>query len=296
MISNILSSKNAIVIGGTNGIGKGIAYSLVKNGANVIICGRSKECSDKIINDFKEMNPNGNYQAILGDITLMSEVDRISNEIKNEGNNIDYLILTQGNPQLTRQLTSEGIDKKLALHYYGRMQFIHNLLPSFTSSLSNSTSPSIVLSILSGGVHSAYTDKNNIGLDKSYNPSNSANAPGFYNDLMLDYFSKYNKKSYFFHLAPGIVHSNYGQTFPFPLNWIVKSASALLGRDLYEVGDEIVQNFIINPKYQKLPNENQQNFYIGNINQKFSPKLKEHTDEYQQLIYNHTKDILKWDN
>jgi 3-oxoacyl-[acyl-carrier protein] reductase len=45
----------ALVIGGTSGIGYGIARSLAKEGCNVTISGRSKERGEEIVRELKEL-------------------------------------------------------------------------------------------------------------------------------------------------------------------------------------------------------------------------------------------------
>ncbi len=48
--------------------------------------------------------------------------------------------------------TAEGLDEKLAIHYYARVAFIQALLPALAGS-----SDARVITVLSGGVHSAYS-------------------------------------------------------------------------------------------------------------------------------------------
>ena len=54
---NNLQNKVALITGGTKGIGFGIAQSLLKQGVNVAITGRTKETAD---NAAKELNKSGN--------------------------------------------------------------------------------------------------------------------------------------------------------------------------------------------------------------------------------------------
>lgn len=89
---------------------------------------------------------------------------------------------------------SEGIDVKLAVHYFSRMALTDALLPA----LRNGRSPR-VLSVLSGGVHSVYEGyKTDFELKTSYSLKNAADAAGFYNDLCLDAFSKYVCTAFFY--------------------------------------------------------------------------------------------------
>ena len=68
-----------------------------------------------------------------------------------------------------------------------------------------------MLSILSGGVHSPYTNLEDLSLRKSFSIANAANAAGFYNDLALDYLAAKEKEegfnTTFIHAAPGTIRT-----------------------------------------------------------------------------------------
>ena len=49
-----LSGKVALITGGSRGLGKAIALSMAKNGAEVAICGRKQENLDKAVEDFRQ--------------------------------------------------------------------------------------------------------------------------------------------------------------------------------------------------------------------------------------------------
>ena len=64
------------------------------------------------------------------DVSLMKNIVKSCDTIKDSMDSINYLVLSQGIASLAgRKETEEGIDLKLALHYYGRIQFIDCLLP-----------------------------------------------------------------------------------------------------------------------------------------------------------------------
>jgi len=87
--------------------------------------------------------------------------------------------------------------------------------------------PVVVVSVLSGGVHSPFaaygTDAE---LKGSYSITNAANAAGFYNDLGLDAFAKKRENAgvTFVHASPGFVNTNWGTEMP----WVIKSAVRVL--------------------------------------------------------------------
>ncbi|KAL3928928.1 MAG: hypothetical protein SGBAC_012429, partial [Bacillariaceae sp.] len=69
----------------------------------------------------------------------------------------------------------------------------------------------VILSVLSGGVHSPYKNyESDFSLKDGYSNNNAANAAGFYNDLGLDALARSNPSMNFIHSAPGFVNTNWG--------------------------------------------------------------------------------------
>jgi len=63
-----------------------------------------------------------------GDLTLVSEVKRLVQDINQQVERVDYLVLSPGILTLAgRTETKEGNDRKLMLHYYARMGFVNGL-------------------------------------------------------------------------------------------------------------------------------------------------------------------------
>ena len=108
----------------------------------------------------------------------------------------------------------------MALHYYGRMSFIVNLLP-----LLRAAPAPRVLSVLSGGVHSPHAAyAGDPTLKDSYSLSAAANAAGFYNDLGLDALSRLpeNAGVTFAHASPGFVNTRWGTEMPWYVRGLVR--------------------------------------------------------------------------
>ena len=125
-----LSGKNVICVGGTAGIGEGIALFLAKAHANVIIIGRNATAGDQIVQEMKSIHPSGEYSFMSCDATLMKDIKNTCDRLIDKNAKLDYLVLSQGIASMNGYTpTEEGIDRKLALHYYGRMMFIRCLLP-----------------------------------------------------------------------------------------------------------------------------------------------------------------------
>jgi NAD(P)-dependent dehydrogenase (short-subunit alcohol dehydrogenase family) len=205
-----MKPRTALVIGATSGIGHGIARALARNGCHVTISGRSVAKGQEIVEELKQLSREAkfeglNFKYVPCDSLLIKNINKMTDDYKQENESLDILVLTQGIATLNGLTeTSEGIDEKLALHYYGRFAYIKFLLPL----LRKSTAPPKVLTILSGGVHTPYAQyMTDPMLKANYSVGTAANAAGFYNDLAVDTFSEQpeNANITFIHSGPGFV-------------------------------------------------------------------------------------------
>jgi len=84
-----LKDKKALITGGSKGIGKGIAKAYLKEGAEVIICGRGEE-SLKAAHE--ELSLLGNVSFITVDISDKEDVKRLAFEIDSKWGKLDILV------------------------------------------------------------------------------------------------------------------------------------------------------------------------------------------------------------
>jgi NAD(P)-dependent dehydrogenase (short-subunit alcohol dehydrogenase family) len=88
-----LSGKSAVVTGGTRGIGRAIAERLLKEGASVAICGRSRESVDAAVHGMKSL---GKIFGFPADITCIEEVKRFFNAVDEHLDGLDILVNNAG--------------------------------------------------------------------------------------------------------------------------------------------------------------------------------------------------------
>ncbi len=195
------AGKRAVVVGGTSGIGQGIAIRLAKANMKVTIVGRDAARGAQILQQMKDAG-GSEHEFISCDCFSLVNVRKCSREILSKSDSLHMLVLTQGMATIQGYTaTPEGLDQKLTLHYFSRMAFIDSLLPALRKS-----DDARVLSVLSAGVHGAYEGyESDFTLERSYSIKNAADSAGFYNDLALDSLSRENPSVSFQHAAPGFV-------------------------------------------------------------------------------------------
>lgn len=204
----------AVFLGGTSGVGQAVAEALAgaTNGnAHIILCGRNKSAADKIIQSFP--TPSGppsastsTYEFEPCDATLMSNVRSTTASLLGRLNKLNYLVLTPGFLTLKgRDETSEGIDKKLALNYYARWRFVHDLMPLLEKAKAQGEEAR-VLTVLAAGTNGKL-DENDLDLKKGYGLKAAGDSATAMNDLMCEDFAAQHPDMAFIHAFPGIVRT-----------------------------------------------------------------------------------------
>ena len=178
---------NAVFVGGTSGIGRGMASALAratKGNARIVIVGRNQTAAQELIASFP--SPANTLSSFVScDVTLMRNVHAAAKTIQVQLPTINYLVISAGFFTLNgRTETEEGIDRKLAAHYYARWAFINDLLPQVRAAAEKGEEAK-VLSVLSAG-HGGPVDLNDLGLKRTYSLKNAAYQGITYNDLALE--------------------------------------------------------------------------------------------------------------
>ena len=113
-----LKGKNILLVGGTAGIGKGLAIVALRHGATVTVVGRRQP-------EDEAMRGAG---FIKKDLSLMKNVvDLVKNEI--DAGSLDAIVFTNGIwAKPVREETAEGIEATMAISALSRVVFLRTLL------------------------------------------------------------------------------------------------------------------------------------------------------------------------
>jgi short-subunit dehydrogenase len=96
--TNLPSRLVAVFVGATSGIGAITLKTFTKYilQPKIYIIGRSQESADRIISDCRTLNSSGEYNFIKSDVSLIQNVDRVCQQIKEKEKAINLLFLSQG--------------------------------------------------------------------------------------------------------------------------------------------------------------------------------------------------------
>ncbi len=136
-----MESKIILITGATNGIGKAAAKELAKQGHTVIVHGRNKDKTLRVLEEIKAETGNANIDILLGDLFLLSDVKKMADDVKKKYQKLDVLINNAGGTMgKVREATDEGFEKTIVLNLLSPFLLTQSLLPL----LSNAPSARII--------------------------------------------------------------------------------------------------------------------------------------------------------
>ncbi|XMA12230.1 hypothetical protein WAI453_005021 [Rhynchosporium graminicola] len=194
----------AVFVGATSGIGMGSLRQFAKNAKapKIYILGRSKSAATPLLSEIKTLNPEGIYEFIETEISLIKNVDKACDEIKSKEKKVDLVFTSPGFLAFGgRKESEEGIDIPHALRYYSRLRFIYNLIPLLKASLLPR-----VISILAGGEESAI-DIHDLEVKNYFTFIKAAENGTTQTTLAFEELAKTNPEITFIHKYPGFVNS-----------------------------------------------------------------------------------------
>jgi NAD(P)-dependent dehydrogenase (short-subunit alcohol dehydrogenase family) len=109
-------SRTTIVVGGTAGIGAGIARARLAAGDDVTIVGRDEARGRA----FVEVAGTERAGFVAGDLRTARGTWAVVDELLTRHPVIDSLVLSAYAPQLARRINDEGVELSLALYYVAR--------------------------------------------------------------------------------------------------------------------------------------------------------------------------------
>ena len=109
--------KSIVITGGTSGLGLQAALNLGSQFDNMYIIGKNEEKGQSALQDIKKLFPKINIQFMKTDLSLISEIKKLSAYFFNKKIKIDILINNAGGIFFKRTLTAEKIEKTFALNH-----------------------------------------------------------------------------------------------------------------------------------------------------------------------------------
>ncbi|KAL0565211.1 hypothetical protein V5O48_016815 [Marasmius crinis-equi] len=197
----------AVFVGGTSGIGEYTVKAFAEHACSpkVYLVGRSQEAADRIVDECKKLNPEGEYLFIKSDVSLLRNIDVVCQEIRDKERCINLLFMTQGTFNFSLN-TSEGLSASYALTYASRFHFAQNLLPLLQQSSSLKRVVTVFAATKEGLIDESDFSGRNIT-----NPMKIRGHASSIVSLSLEILAQTAPDVSFIHVFPGLVKSNLGR-------------------------------------------------------------------------------------
>ena len=194
----------AVFVGGTSGIGQAMfelfARSTTGKGATAIVVGRNEKAAEDsfaaLRAEIKEENELPTLKFISCDVSLMKNVRKATKEILDSFSKIHILVLSQGYLTLdSRTPTEESLDRKLAVDYYSRWVFIHELIPALEKAKSEGEQAAVMSVLGLGSPGKGQIDDEDFGMEKGYGVARVAMTVSSYQNYMLQVSGSFTNNS-----------------------------------------------------------------------------------------------------
>ncbi|KIK63310.1 hypothetical protein GYMLUDRAFT_41013 [Collybiopsis luxurians FD-317 M1] len=198
----------AIFVGGTAGIGRGMAEAFAKytkGNAHIIIIGRNEQAARAIISSFPKPTAKGaKHEFVYCDARLMKNIEQTTKELLAKVQRINFLVLsTMDASSFSKVDTEEGIEVKMALIYYSRFKFTTDLAPALQMARKNGEDAKVYYVAAPGW--GKYINWEDLGLRKTYTFSTLRAQIPLYQDIILQELAVRHRSLTFIHAGPGVV-------------------------------------------------------------------------------------------
>ncbi|NJN45931.1 MAG: SDR family oxidoreductase [Candidatus Competibacteraceae bacterium] len=120
--------KTILITGATDGIGLETSRQLGAQGHRLLLHGRTPEKIQRTINQLREQNADLAAEPVVGDLSEMSQVLRLAEQVKEKAPVLDVLLNNAGVFEHERRITRDGLELTMAINHFAPFLLTHALL------------------------------------------------------------------------------------------------------------------------------------------------------------------------
>ena len=160
-----MQGKVCLVTGASTGIGKVTARELARLGARVILVCRSRERGERALLELQLALGSARLHLLVADLSSQREVRRLAGEVRKSFKELHVLVNNAGVYCRQRQLTTDGIERTLAVNHLAPF-----LLSRLLADLLRSSSPARIVNVGSAAYRQGRIDLDDPNLEKRFSP------------------------------------------------------------------------------------------------------------------------------
>tara|TARA_B100000809_G_scaffold112632_1_gene111181 strand:- start:5954 stop:6790 length:837 start_codon:yes stop_codon:yes gene_type:complete len=228
-------NKTIIVTGATDGIGLEAATKIAALGNRVGLVGRNPEKGAKAIEHITSLTRNDKLDFFQADLSLVSEIHKLSQEIQNKYSELNVLLNNAGGASKNKVITSEGLEKTFATNQMNYFTLTTNLMDMLSIS-----EGSRVVNVASNAHIGTTIDFDNINAEKGYSAWKAYCISKLMNIMFTYRLAEMQDKVTVNALHPGFVDTNIGGNEGSVIKSIVKFGSKLFARTVENGADSSI--------------------------------------------------------
>jgi retinol dehydrogenase-12 len=221
-----LEGKVFLVTGATEGIGKAAAHEFARRGATLVLVGRSREKSERVVQEIESASGNDRIELLLGDMSRIADVRAVADRFRSNHDRLDVLVNNAGALFSEYRTSEDGFEMTFALNHMAYFVLTTALLD-----LLQRTPGSRVVSTSSGAHHTAKMDLETIA------KRNGKAGLGAYSDSKLanilftrELARRLGPQSTANCFHPGLVRTGFGSNNRGAMAWLFKTLAPMFAR------------------------------------------------------------------
>lgn len=129
-----MNKKICIITGASSGIGKGAALGIARRGEQVVMVCRNRQKGEAALAAVRQASGSQAVDLLTADLSSLSNVKQLSNDILNRYERVDVLINNAGVYRKNLFLTPDGVEETFAVGYLAAFLLTRELLVTLKSS------------------------------------------------------------------------------------------------------------------------------------------------------------------
>ena len=129
ILKSFYNTKRVLVVGGTRGIGRGVALNLARQGASVTVVGRSASSADQELLKKEKQMYSQHFEYMSADLSTSKGVLDLATRLHMEYGQFDEVVMTVSQwPNPENPSTSDGHDRTIGIGVLSRFLLIRRLI------------------------------------------------------------------------------------------------------------------------------------------------------------------------
>ncbi len=159
-----MKNKTILITGSTDGIGRETAMELAQMGHKVLIHGRDRQKTEKVMDEIKRKSGNDDLSFYVSDFADLESIVKMADEIRKDQDHLDVLINNAGVFPSQHIITKDGNELTFQVNYLAHFLLTHLLLD-----LIKNSAPARIIHVASTAHYSADASYfNDLKGDRSY--------------------------------------------------------------------------------------------------------------------------------